>query len=244
MSQVEKNQDGIRQNRKKLYELENQVLWNKAQAYGERSMIEENRSLILKNYAAAFLGNRQMANQNTDDIFRNRKAILQSLKASTPVAENFRNAHLNQAHIDYLEHRSVLNSRVVDVSEKLSEINRLLIQVNKAIMESNAELTNFNAKNIELNKSYLNGKLHPEKAKPADNAKLVKSNSKRISETLARANSNKAHLAGLDKAVRANRAVILKNSDEIYKRRELINKNHKAISENQKRIATLISSGS
>jgi hypothetical protein len=80
MSQVEDNRANVRANRKKLFELESTVMWNKAQAYRERSMIEENRALILKNYSAAFMGNRQMANQNTDDIFRNRKAILQSMK--------------------------------------------------------------------------------------------------------------------------------------------------------------------
>ena len=32
-------------------------------------MIEENRLMILSNYAAAFMGNRQVANSNTDEIF-------------------------------------------------------------------------------------------------------------------------------------------------------------------------------
>ena len=68
MSQVENNRAAIRVNRTKLFELESTVMWNKAQAYRERAMIEENRALILKNYMAAFIGNRQMANQNTDDI--------------------------------------------------------------------------------------------------------------------------------------------------------------------------------
>ncbi|MEN9515739.1 MAG: hypothetical protein RIQ95_2367, partial [Pseudomonadota bacterium] len=90
MSQVEDNRAHINANRAKLYALESTVMWNKAQAYRERAMIEENRALVLKNYAAAFMGNRQMANQNTDDIFRNRKAILQSMKVEGPVQANFR----------------------------------------------------------------------------------------------------------------------------------------------------------
>ena len=73
MSQVEDNRAHINANRAKLYALESTVMWNKAQAYRERAMIEENRALVLKNYSAAFMGNRQMANQNTDDIFRNRR---------------------------------------------------------------------------------------------------------------------------------------------------------------------------
>lgn len=84
MSQVETNRANINANRAKLYTLESTVMWNKASAYRERAMIEENRFLILKNYAAAFMGNRQIANQNTDDIFRNRHAILQQMHVEGP----------------------------------------------------------------------------------------------------------------------------------------------------------------
>ena len=156
MSQVEDNRANVRANRKKLFELESTVMWNKAQAYRERSMIEENRALILKNYSAAFMGNRQMANQNTDDIFRNRKAILQSMKVEGAVQENFRDSMLNQAHIDFLDHRSKLNARVIAVSEKMSEINKMLIEVNHMIMEGNAEIVEFNAGNIDRKSTRLN----------------------------------------------------------------------------------------
>ena len=152
MSQVEDNRAHINANRAKLYALESTVMWNKAQAYRERAMIEENRALVLKNYAAAFMGNRQMANQNTDDIFRNRKAILQSMKVEGPVQANFRDSLLNQAHVDFLDHRSKLNARVIAVSEKMSEINRMLIEVNHMIMEGNAEIVEFNSGNIEKNR--------------------------------------------------------------------------------------------
>ena len=42
---------------------------NKTMIYTSRSMIEENRLMILSNYSAAFMGNRQLANSNTDEIF-------------------------------------------------------------------------------------------------------------------------------------------------------------------------------
>lgn len=47
MSQVEDNRAHINANRAKLYALESTVMWNKAQAYRERAMIEENRALVL-----------------------------------------------------------------------------------------------------------------------------------------------------------------------------------------------------
>ena len=35
--------------------------------------------MILSNYSAAFMGNRQIANSNTDEIFENRHAILDNV---------------------------------------------------------------------------------------------------------------------------------------------------------------------
>ena len=68
------NRKNIKKNRRAIFEVEATVTSNRAKAYATRSIIEENRALILKNYTAAFMGNRQLANQNTDDVFRNRKA--------------------------------------------------------------------------------------------------------------------------------------------------------------------------
>jgi len=64
------NQAAIRANKADLYELDSMVMNNKHGIYAERSMIEENRAMIAKNYAAAFMGNRQEANTNTDEIFK------------------------------------------------------------------------------------------------------------------------------------------------------------------------------
>ncbi|MBM3340211.1 MAG: hypothetical protein FJY62_09565 [Betaproteobacteria bacterium] len=65
---------------------------------------------------------------------------------------NLRVSLLNQAHVDFLDHRSKLDARVIAVSEKMSEINRMLIEVNHAIMEGNAEIVEFNSGNIEKNR--------------------------------------------------------------------------------------------
>ena len=106
MDKVAKNTKAIRANKSKIYALEATVMWNKAEAYRQRAMIEENRAQILKNYSAAFMGNRQIANQNTDDIFRNRLALLDSMAAKGQVQENFVNSMMNSAKLDYLEHMS------------------------------------------------------------------------------------------------------------------------------------------
>ena len=98
-------------------------------------MIEENRTMIMRNYSSAFVGNRQMANQNTEDIFKNRTAILDAMQVDGQVQMNFRNTKYNEAGIEYLENRSLLNNRVAKVNEMMSDANADLIAINK--VESN-----------------------------------------------------------------------------------------------------------
>ena len=87
MSSSETNKAAIEANRKKIFHIESNVLSNKALVYQSRSMIEENRLMIMSNYSAAFMGNRQLANANTDEIFSNRSAILASMDADGDVQE-------------------------------------------------------------------------------------------------------------------------------------------------------------
>ena len=76
---------------------------NKTLIYASRSMIEENRLMILSNYSAAFMGNRQIANSNTDEIFENRQAILDSAENSNEVEENYINSQKKQSFIGFFK---------------------------------------------------------------------------------------------------------------------------------------------
>lgn len=110
MANSEITKQAIAKKRKTIFQIEAQVMANKALAYQSRSIIEENRLMILSNYTAAFMGNRQLANSNTDEIFNNRAEILNAMDAVGDVQENYVNAQKNKAQLDFLRHRSELNS--------------------------------------------------------------------------------------------------------------------------------------
>lgn len=239
------NKAKITANKAKLHELESVVLGNKQKLYAERSFIEENRLLILKNYTAAFLGNRQMANQNTEDIFRNRKSIVKHYKADDAVKINFAESRLNEARIDYLEHRAKMNAKVAAVNEKMVKINALLIEVNDETMANNQELVDFNTKHVEINTKLLSGDLvfknsDGSAASPEKNQERIDRNASRIAEIVGVAKDNSAKHAELLIAAKANKELILENSKAIYERREAIEKNHEAIAANATKIATWI----
>merc|ERR1719149_384623 len=240
---VAANQAAIRSNMGDLFELDHFVMDNKHGIYAQRAMIEENRALIMKNYAAAFMGNRQMANSNTDEIMKNRKAILDGLDSTTPVLVNFNNSMANEAKVDFLEHRSNLNTRVEQVSEEMCKINAMLIEVNHHIMENNAGIVAFNAKNIETNNKLLDGTIAAGDATPESNAARVKSNTDRIAKIKGVAEANKGKIAALLEKVNANRVEILKNTDAIYAHRAEIGANRAKMLGNAKRIADKLRAG-
>merc|ERR550537_1954208 len=109
------------------------------------------------------MGNRQIANTNTDDIFKNRYATLKTMKCGSQVEVNFRDSKMNEAKGDFLDHRSKLNAKVEAVSEKMAAANALLIEINDAIMEGNAEAVTFNSGMIDTNSKLLEAGILPEK---------------------------------------------------------------------------------
>merc|ERR1719478_1410659 len=98
------NKKNIKANQAKLHELSLTVFTNKSKLLAIRSIIEENRAMLFKNYTCAFGGNRLMLNQNSDCILKNRKQILKNLKCDKQVLKNYRNSKFDEARVDFLEH--------------------------------------------------------------------------------------------------------------------------------------------
>ena len=229
MSKSKINARAIKENKKRIFKLDAEVMTNKANAYLSRAIIEENRMMILSNYSAAFLGNRQLANSNTDEVFDNRNAILSNYKAKTDVEENYINAQLNKASLDFLKHRSELNTALLKVSEEMATVNAKLIDINRKIMDANQSIVDFNAQQIATNKALIKGGLKPQKAKPASNAKIIK--------------ANRSAMASLEKNVKNNRKRMSdlmnkseKNADALMQNKGLIKQRRKSALSNREKI--------
>ena len=215
---------------------------NKAQAYMGRSAVMENRALIQKNYDAAFLGNRQLANQNTEDIFRNRGAIMNAIKvdSSNQTQTNFKEAQKNLAKIEFLEHRSSLNSKVLDITLRMAAINAELIRINEDVLAANEEIVQYNAAKIAENAEALKSGVDATKATPESNAALVASNAARITAIRDRAGSNADKITEVVTAAEANRKKISANTDIIFERRARIQANAGNIKANQEAVARFV----
>ncbi len=242
MNITQENKSKIQSNRREIFELETKVNSNKALVHATRATIEQNYTSIMRNYSAAFLGNHNLTAQNTDNIFRNRVAILSNMEVDGEVEINFRESMTNQANLDFLEMQAAVNELVVEVNKRMSEINTMLIETNKMIMESNERSVKFNSANLQTNKRFLNGEFHPSKATASANKERVDDNTKRCISIRQLAHKNEQKLNKLFERAKSNSMEVLLNSADISKRREVISDNQKAIIENQREVAKMISS--
>jgi len=229
----------ICENEANIHELSLSVMTNKQGIFEARSMMEENRANVLQNYQAATTGNRQMAIENTDAIYRNRTAILDALKVNGSVEKNFRNSKKNESTVEYLNNQCLLNNRVAKVNVKLSEANGDLIAVNDMILKSNEEVVAFNAVQIASNTKLLDG-IMAKKATPEANAGRMGANKEKIAKIKERNDKYNAEMATLHAAVKENRKNIEANSATIKERRKLILANRKVVDENGLKIAGLL----
>ena len=235
------NKSQIQANRRKIFELEILINSNKTKVEVCRASIEQNYASIMRNYNAAYMGNHHLANQETDEILRNRLAIMSNMIAEQDVEINFRESMNNKAQLDFLEHKSSVNKTILEVNKQLTDINKKLIELNRMIMKKNEETLQFNTDNLATNEKFLKGEFHPSKATEKDNKKRIDQNTKRCKKIEDVASENQKRIIEIQSKTQTNAIDIMKNSVQISERRERINDLQEKVNENQSSVAEMIS---
>ena len=235
------NKVQIQSNRRKIFELEILINANKTKVEVCRASIEQNYASIMRNYNAAYMGNHHLANQETDEILRNRLAIMSNMIAEQDVEINFRESMNNKAQLDFLEHKSSVNKTILEVNKQLTDINKKLIELNRMIMKKNEETLQFNTDNLATNEKFLKGEFHPSKATEKDNKKRIDQNTKRCKKIEDVASENQKRIIEIQSKTQTNAIDIMKNSVQISERRERINDLQEKVNENQSSVAEMIS---
>ena len=221
--------DILLRSRKSIRALKKIVTDNKAALYQSRAIIEENRMMILSNYTANFMGNRQLINQNTDDVFSASETMLDALDPQTE-SESVAVEIFNQrASLDFLSHRSSLTSSVIQISEQMAEVNARLISINREIMETNNSIIAFNKKQIERNKGYSKNESVLQAVTDEMNERLIDENNQKIEEINISATHNSEEIANLLHSSMENRSRLISNKDEISAARNSILENRELI---------------
>ena len=242
-NQVALNEENIRKNKRHIFELECQASTSYAESLLLIADIEENRALLSRNFSAAFNGNRAIAVDNIEDLYRCRMLMVDALTAKTDVQQNFKSAMGNSLRIDLLENKFYLNEQLQAVSEQMAAINEMLTSLNQMIADSNENLADQGGEMVSENASWIDGEIDKMfKAASADiNADLVKSNADRL-ESLTEKADVAAKSAGLTvKQIESETKSIIDNGDDIAARRARIQAEREKVVANQKRSSALMS---
>ena len=239
---ISENKTNIRKNRRKIFELDAEVSTTYAELMLLLADIEENRSLLQRNFTSAFMGNRSIAIDNVNDLYGCRMAMLEALEPSSDVQTNFKVRMLNQVRIEQLENRTDLNDTLRDIATKMIEVNQMLQSVNSLITEANEAVVEQGDDMISENAEWADGSIHKQmtKATPNTNAQSVKSNTERLQKLLDRAHVAENEATDLVRRVEDDTKGILELGDQIAKRRERIQADRERVVANQRRTADQI----
>ena len=130
-----------------------EILWAdlleiKSFGYLIRAKIEQNLGLVISNISSSFMGNRQLANHNTDDVRYNLNKICSTKFDKTEVLPKL-------IQLKFLKHRQKLNKQLISNSAAMLDAVENLQEVHKKIMKTNEEIIKFNSEIINLSTKLL-----------------------------------------------------------------------------------------
>ena len=242
-AQVTLNEENIRKNKRHIFELECQASTSYAESMLLIADIEENRALLNRNFSASFNGNRAIAVDNIEDLYRCRMLMVDALNAKVDVEQNFKSAMGNSLRIDLLENKFFLNQKLREVASQMTAVNELLTSLNKLIADSNEALADQGAEMVAQNAEWIDGELvRMFEAVSADsNAEIVKSNADRLEGLSAQADDAEKEESMTAKQIEAETKSILDVGGDIAARRVRIQAEREKVVANQKRSSTLMS---
>lgn len=242
-AQVTLNEENIRKNKRHIFELECQASTSYAESMLLIADIEENRALLSRNFSASFNGNRAIAVDNIEDLYRCRMLMVDALNAKVDVEQNFKSAMGNSLRIDLLENKFFLNQKLREVATQMTAVNELLTSLNKLIADSNEALADQGAEMVGQNAEWIDGELvRMFEAVSADsNAEIVKSNADRLEGLSAQADDAEKEESMTAKQIEAETKSILDVGGDIAARRVRIQAEREKVVANQKRSSTLMS---
>ena len=242
-AQVTLNEENIRKNKRHIFELECQASTSYAESMLLIADIEENRALLSRNFSASFNGNRAIAVDNIEDLYRCRMLMVDALNAKVDVEQNFKSAMGNSLRIDLLENKFFLNQKLREVATQMAAVNELLTSLNKLIADSNEALADQGAEMVAQNAEWIDGELvRMFEAVSADsNAEIVKSNADRLEGLSAQAADAEKEESMTARQIEAETKSILDVGGDIAARRVRIQAEREKVVANQKRSSTLMS---
>ena len=185
-----------------------------------RANIEENRLLILSNQSAAALGNQQLANHNTEEIFESRKTVLVTFEPDSELQSNYIEVTSRRSELDFLLHSARLNEQCLEINTMMVEANSRLIEITDKIMRLNQEILEFNEENLESNNELIQGVLNPLVVEEGMVEELQAENDLSFEELDRLSSKNRDKIEIVLEQSAKNKSIAIQHNQEISERRE------------------------
>ena len=169
----------IAEQTKRAFDVEAYVQYNVAQTQVARSIVEENVTDAMQSWAINAGGNREMIMRTTDDVYRNRLMMLNLLKPENPVEAAFQESMINKTKLEYLQHRNVMNRRMVDIAHEMANAIKAIGAASEKFYHTNEEMAAFINDTADENAEWYDGALRA-RMREATNV----TNDQRISQTM------------------------------------------------------------
>ena len=149
----------IAEQTRRAFDVEAYVQFNVAQTQVARSIVEENVTDAMQSWAINAGGNREMIMRTTDDVYRNRLMMLNLLAPANPVEAAFQESMINKTKLEYLQHRNVMNRRMVDIAQDMATAIKAIGAASEKFYHANEEMVAFIDDVANENAEWFDGEL-------------------------------------------------------------------------------------
>jgi hypothetical protein len=229
-------------NKRLIFDAESYVYYNVALVSVSRGRSDENIVEALKLYAIASNTNRELIMRMTDDVYRNRMVILDSLQPATPEQTVFKTSMTNRSRIENLDHRSRINRQLIEANDKMLEAYRLIKEATVQFSDINDAMIEHCDDAADRNAQYFDGELAHQMQQASDqsNSERVNENLELIAAIRERAQGNRERLQTRFSTATAEASVLTNMDDKLESQRSEIMSLREKLDANQNRVAETI----
>jgi nuclear transport factor 2 (NTF2) superfamily protein len=232
----------VQRNKRLIFDAEAYVYQNVALVSISRGRSDENIVEALKLYSTASNSNRELIMRMTDDVYRNRMAILEALQPATPEQTIFKTSMINRSRIENLDHRSKINRQLIEANDKMLEAYRLIKEATALFSGINDVMVEHCDDAADRNAQYFDGELAHQMQQASDqsNAERVNENMELIAAIRERAQGNRERLQARLDAANAESTTLASTDDRLESQRSEIMALREKLNANQHRVAETI----
>lgn len=229
-------------NKRLIFDAEAYVYYNVALVSVSRGRSDENIVEAMKLYSTASNSNRELIMRMTDDVYRNRMAIVDALQPATPEQTVFKTSMANRSRIENLDHRSKINRKLIEANDKMLEAFRLIKEATESFADISDEMIEHCDDAADRNAQYFDGELAHQMQQAGDqsNTERVNENLEMIAGIRERAQGNRERLQMRFDAATAESPVLANIGDRLESQRSEIMALREKIDANQHRVADTI----